>query len=136
MRLRCTFSKSWRAWRSLAAPKGKPNQALHLTRPRPLFVVAPRASLLRVGRAAGQVSWAVRPQKAYGASSGPNGCGRPMVGLLFIAVGVLIFVGGSVSGRPSAVHDPKGYEEAVNAPKAGCLFIAIGLVILALSLRW
>ena len=41
-------------------PQGRPNQALHLTRPRSLFPVAPRASRPRTGVAAGQVSWVVR----------------------------------------------------------------------------
>ncbi len=51
-----TSSVAWSRSTPLVGPRSRPNQALHLTRPRSSFPAAPCASLLRSGVAAGQVS--------------------------------------------------------------------------------
>jgi hypothetical protein len=53
-------------------------------------------------------------------------------GVAAIGIGLLTLLGAS-GKRPSAVHDPKGYAEHVNAPQAGCLLIVVGVILLAVA---
>jgi hypothetical protein len=53
-------------------------------------------------------------------------------GAAAIGIGLLTLLGAS-GKRPSAVHDPKGYEEHVKAPQAGCLLIVVGVILLAIG---
>ena len=50
-------------------------------------------------------------------------------GIAAIGIGLLNVFGAS-GKRPSAVHDPKGYEEHIKGPQAGCLFIVVGVLLL------
>ena len=55
-----------------------------------------------------------------------------VVSVLFILAGLGTLIG-TLGGRPSAVHDPKGYDDAVKAPGVWCLLIVIGVAILWLG---
>jgi len=48
--------------------------------------------------------------------------------VVLVGLSMVMSAGGK---RPSAVHDPEGYQQAVNAPGIGCLLIIVGVIIIS-----